>query len=437
MRRISLYSLALTCLFGSAAFAQTTSYVLVPLIAPGVMQTKVELARTDLALKDVQATYVGPGQSGLDVTASTLKAYVGPSTAKGSPLLNISSVLPPGGIGGGMVVLEPEAGLQAMEVSFEVEEGPSRTAWKLPLLSASDFFAAKSTVYVLNLVKATDAASTLQIFNAGTLAATCSAAVLRPKGSIINQRVGLTVPAVGVLLVSDILSKVPSASASGINVAVSCDQPFYALGSYPATNRWNSAVQYPVAKLRGPLTAVTLYNMPGRFFHATQNNGLFELPLNLDPNVAYRSVTFDFEADIANPRGDVFFEALLGFSRKGGRRFGKTLFFGNFYKVSQDKMVIDEGTPFIETDVKRNFPLVQGRTYHWIVTVDNDLQSIHYVVNEGGSNVADIYTGLYNNFDPVDGNMPVFDIGLGGVADNAYFPPAGWTFSNLSIVATH
>ena len=178
--------------------------------------------------------------------------------------------------------------------------------------------------------------------------------------------------------------------------------------------------------------------MPGRFFHATQSNGLLNLPLNLDPNIAYRSVSFDFDATIALPKGQVFFEALLGFSRHGGRRFGKTLFFGNFYKYSEDKMVIDEGSPYIETDVKRSFPLVEGHKYHWTVTCDNALQSIHYVINnEDGTNLTDIYTGLYNNFNVVQGNLPTFDLGLPGVADNAYFPPIGWSFSNLSIVVTH
>jgi len=433
VKRLPLYVLALSTLAATAAQAQTLSFVLVPTITPGVTAVKVEMLRSDLTLVDVQVTYVGDGQSAIDKSATTLKAYVGPSTSRPNPLLDLTPVVP----SGGMVMLSPVAGLSPVEVSFEVEESPSRTAWKLPLLAESDFFPANSTIYVLNLVKAADAASNLQLFNIGQLAATCSVKVLRPKGSVVDERDGITVPAVGVTGISDILRKV-STIASGINAAVTCDQPFYALGAYPATNRWNSAVEYPVTELPGAQTAVTLYSSPGRFFHATQGNGLMEFPLNLDPNTAYRTMTMSFDADIALPRGQVFFEALLGFSRKGGRRFGKTLFFGNFYKYSENKMVIDEGSPFIETDVKRTFPLVQGHTYHWTVTCDNTLQSTHYVItNEDGTNVTDIYTGLYNNFNVVNGNLPTIDLGLGGVADNAYFPPVGWTFSNLSIVVTH
>src|ERR1700694_1313350 len=142
------------------------------------------MGRTDLSLQDVVATYVGDGKSALDQTPTNLKGYVGPSTSKGNPLLALTPIVPTGG----MVVITPVPGLTAVEVSFEVEQNPVRTAWKLPLLTADQFFPAKSTIYVLNLVKNTDAASTLQIFNVGTTAATCKVKVLRPKGTLVEER---------------------------------------------------------------------------------------------------------------------------------------------------------------------------------------------------------------------------------------------------------
>jgi len=96
-------------------------------------------------------------------------------------------------------MLAPVAGLDLVEVSLEVEQGPIRTAWKLPLLTADQFYRAGSTIYVQNLIKATDAASGLQIFNAGNLPATCKVTVLRPKGTPIEERTGITVPAQGVV----------------------------------------------------------------------------------------------------------------------------------------------------------------------------------------------------------------------------------------------
>jgi hypothetical protein len=70
------------------------------------------------------------------------------------------------------------------------------------------------------------------------------------------------------------------------------------------------------------------------------------------------------------------------------------------------------------------------------ITLSNDQQSLHYVItNPDGSAVMDLLGGLYNSFNVVNGKSPIIQFGLDGVADNAYFPPYGWRFSNLKIVA--
>jgi hypothetical protein len=435
MRRLPLCLLVFASLFHSTARAQTTSYVLIPTVTPGVTQIKVEMLRSDLTLKGVEATYVAEGASGLDVAPTAMQVYVGPSTSKANPLLNLTPIAP----SGGMVLLDPVPGLDTVEVSFELEQSPVRTAWKLPLLSSSDFFAPGSTIYVLNLVKNPDAASNLQLFNAGTLAATCKVQVLRPKGSLIEERDGITVPAVGVIRISDILAKVGSAAASGITAAVTCDSPFYALGAYPATNRWESRVEYPITEAPAAQTksAVTLDNRPGNFFRVALGSSDLHIPLALDPGVEYHTLSIDFDVAVVDPRSFVVFRNVIGMFRSGGRRFGKTLFFGSFENFGKSKFVIDLGTPFIETTLKRNFPLRGGHSYHFSITLDNDQRSLHYLItNASGGVVMDVLGGLYNNFDVVNGNAPIIEMGLGGVADNAYFPPYGWRFSNLDIVAT-
>src|SRR5262249_34146513 len=126
MKRAPLYLLALATLFGGAARAQSVSYVLVPTITPGVTKTNVELLRSDLSLGNLVAKFVAEGQPGRDATGTTLKAYVGPSTSRVNPLLDLSSIV----TSGGMVMLQPVAGLDLVEVSFEIEQAPIRTAWK-------------------------------------------------------------------------------------------------------------------------------------------------------------------------------------------------------------------------------------------------------------------------------------------------------------------
>ncbi len=437
MRRVPVYLLALSLLGSGIARAQspTTYYVLIPTIVPGVTETKVEMGRTNLTLSNVEATYVPEGTSGLDAAPHTLQVYVGPSTSKPNPLLELNTIAN----SGGMVILNPVPGLTAVEVSFEVEESPIKTAWKLPLLQAGDFYAAGSTAYVLNLVRETDASSGLQIFNIGPTEASCTVDVLRPKGTIIEQRTGITVPAVGVIRIADILRKVAMVPSTGITAAVSCDMPFYAMGAYPAANRDHTQVEYPVPALPGPTTPVVLENRPGVFLNATSlGNANILIPLTLDPATRYHTMTINFDGAVAAPESFLVFWNIAGLFRKGGRRFDKTLFFGNFYNYDKQKYVADVGSPFIETTIKYVFPLTPAHRYHWSITLNNDQQSTHYVITDSaGHALMDTLVGLYNPIaSDADGDMPTLQVGLNGIADNAYFPPVGWRFSNLNVTVT-
>jgi hypothetical protein len=434
MKRVPLYLFALSLLAASTARAQKVSYVLVPTITSGVTVTKVELARTDLSLSNVQATFIREGTSGLGATPKTLKAYIGPSTSRTSPLVDLTPVV----TGGGMVVLQPTPGLDAVEVSFEIEQSPIRTAWKLPMLAASDFFNAGATVYVQNLVKNVDASARLQIFNPGIKPAICKVTVLRPRGTALDERTGIAVPAVGSVVIADILKQVATGTAAGINAAVTCDQPFYPMASLPATNRWESRVEFPTTQAPGGArTNVTVENRKGEFLRVTKSNSFLNIPLSLDPSTTYHSLAIDFDLTTADPPDFVVFRNVVGLFRTGGRRFGKTLYFGSFENFDKGKYVIDFGSPYIETTVKRPINLSGRGNYHFSITLDNDQKSLHYVITNLNKTVLymDVLGGLYNPISAVGGNLPTIQFGLPGVADNAYFPPYGWHFSNLSIVA--
>jgi hypothetical protein len=382
----------------------------------------------------VQATFIADGKSGLGASPKTLKAYIGPSTSRVNPLVDLTPVL----TSGGMVVLTPTPGLDAVEVSMEIEQSPVRTGWKLPLLSINDFFNAGATVYVQNLAKNTDATNSLQIFNPGLKPANCKVTVLRPRGTALDERTGITVPPIGVIAIPDILRKVGTATAANVNAAVTCDQTFYALGALPAADRWESRVQYPTTQVPGAKTAVTLENRPGEFFRVTRNNSVLNLPLALSPTTAYHSLAIEFDVAVANPPDFVVFRNVAGLFRTGGRRFNKTLYFGSFENFDKSKYVIDLGTPFIETTLKRPLALAGGHSYHFSITLDNDQQSLHYLITNVARTavVMDVLGGLYNPIASLGDNLPILQFGLPGVGDNAYFPPYGWRFSNLSIVAT-
>jgi hypothetical protein len=228
---------------------------------------------------------------------------------------------------------------------------------------------------------------------------------------------------------------------------VSCDQPFYALGALPDPNRTKSRVYYPANAFPTAGTLSTLVNMPGLFLNVVEGNS-FErvpIPLELAPDGTgngprYRSITIDFDVKTADPTGFTVIRNITGLLRNGGRRFGKTLFFGNFDRLDAGggpKMIVDLGTPYIETTVKRFLDLSGPAHFlHFHIELNADQKLISYqIFNNNNAAIFNLSSGLFNDdLNAVGADVPILEFGLPGVADDAYFPPFGWRFSSLKIV---
>jgi hypothetical protein len=426
------------CLTGSAALAdENTVYVPMPNLGDGNIHAYAELFRVNNARKKVAVTFVPDGQSGVGREATNINVFIGPSTKTASPLIAFNHLAP----GGGLVTLDPEDGLDVIETSLEIEKSPHNTAWELPVLFEDDFFAGGTSGYVRGLEKRGTLASTLQIFNRGNNPATCSATVLRPKGTPIEVRSGLVVPALGSLKVADILRAVAAPNAKGINVAVSCSHPFYALGSFAAPVRRDVRVHFPTAEAPvDDAVEVQIEHRPGTFLAVKKGASFLRIPLeDLEQDVRYRRMHIEFVVRTADPREFFVIRNLVGMFRKGGRRFNKTLMFGSFDRVAVGKVWLDVGTPFIETTLKREAVLQSGRFYHFSIDLDVEKRSMNYLVrNNDGGTVFEFQSGLYTeDIGRVAGEVPNLEFGLPFVADGAYYPPYLWSFRDLKVTATH
>ncbi len=437
MQRPFVFLSSCLALLAAPALAEVR-YVPVPFVGAGSIRIVTEYGRTDLTVKKVNVTRIPEGAAGATVTPSRQQVYIGPSTSTKFPLLDITPQVP------GLIVLDAENGLTSNEVSMELGKAPSNSGWELPLLGPSNLFLSGTTAYVQNLTKTADFASNLSLYNLGTVTATCSVKVLRPKGSQLDSRSGLRVPAIGALRIDDVLRL--SAVGGGIVAAVTCDQPFYALGALPDTNRTRSRIYYPANALPTAGTTTTLVDMPGLFLHVVEGNS-FErvpIPLQLAPGGTgngprYRSLTIDFDAKTADPTGFTVIRNITGLLRNGGRRFGKTLFFGNFDRLDAGggpKMIVDLGTPYIETTIKRFLDLSGPRALHFHIELNADQKLITYqIFNSNNAAIFNVSSGLFNDdLNAVGAEVPMLEFGLPGVADQAYFPPFGWRFSSLKVV---
>ena len=419
-------------------------FVRVPYLG-GNFEFRTEFQRQDLNKSDVAFTYVADGKSGLGLPSLNFTVLPGPSTSMQHPLLTDNYgrdfhrppdrsdpkwYLP----GSGLVIMEGEQGLLGIETGVEIGADPT-TAWELPMLTADDAFKAGDTAYVLNLMKTGDVKSQLSIFNLSGTPALCSTRLLAPKGWLIEQRTGIAVPSIGGVRLADILSKVAANSSAGMSVAVTCDHPFYPIGSYPAPAIADIRVHFPSPD--PPTTGVKQTLVAGASFKVTFDNSVKTWDLPLEVNTRYRSLVIDFDVVAAEPANEVFYRGLIGMWRsEPGQRFGKTLYFGVNERFDRSKLLIDLGTPYIEIMIKKGkATFVKGRTYHFHIEANSDQKLLRQIVtNSDGSVLADMRSGLFNDdLMNRNGNTITVGIGLAGVADGAYSPPFGWKFLNITM----
>jgi len=404
-----------------------------------------EFVRQDLNKDKVDFTFVADGQSGLGQPSKTYFVLPGPSTSTTHPLLTDNRGRdyhrPPDRSdpkwflsGSGLVIMEGEPGLLGVESAVLIGSDPT-SGWELPMLTADDAFKAGGTAYVLNLMKQGAVNSQLSIYNLDRGAALCTTTLSSPKGRVLDVRTNIAVPALGDVRLADILGKVAAASVAGMSVAVSCDHPFYALGSNPAPSLADIRVLYPSSE--PPTTGVRENFVSKQNFRVTRLDSVrtFELPLQV--NKRYRSITIDFDATTFEPINGAYYRGLVGMWRpQPGQRFGKTLYFGVNERYNRSKLLIDLGTPYIEVLTKKdNAGLLNKHTYHFHIEVNADQELFRQVVtNPGGGVVADIRSGLFNSdLMNQNGNTVIVGFGLPGIGDGAYSPPYFWSFNNITI----
>jgi len=445
MKKLHTWCALAVAVLGASQAEAVRFYVPVPYLG-GNFVFETEFLRSDLGKDKVAYTFVGENKSGLGLASTTYRVLPGPSTNTFHPLLTDNYTRdfrrPPDRSdpkyfvpGSGMMMLEGEQGLLGIETAVMIGGDPA-TAWEIPMVSDDDAFTPGDTVYVLGLLKDATTSSQLSVFNLHGAPTTCTAKLLSPTGTVLDTRAAFTVPSLGAVRLADIMKTVTAATASGLNASVTCDAPFYAMGSFPAKSIGDIKVLFPSTDPPTAGTAVTLAADPTGF-KATKSNSVKYYNLPLEDGTRYRSITIDFDVVAAWPSNDAFYRGLLGMWRQEpGQRFGKTLFFGVNERFDRGKLLVDLGTPYIEVMIKEaKAAFVGQKTYHFSIEVNSDKQSFHQrVTTASGALLVDQQSGLYNS-DLVkkNGNTLIVGMGLPGIGDGAYSPPYGWKFFNVSI----
>ena len=338
--------------------------------------------------------------------------------------------------GVGMLKLVGATGIQVRSSSMFLTLGSNSVNWALPVLSEVDWFTGGETAYMKGLAKNSAGASNIEIINFSSAASTCQVQLVKPKGGALGVARSFDLRPISHLVVKDALNGfLETPVAANVRAEVSCNKEFYAYATYlePASLA-SFRMLYPLSAPSVADTETLTINRPGTFFSPSEGKSSLDVVLPLVPDRAYRKITIDYDVNIRD--FTPLFTGVLGMYHPGGPRFGKTLYFGTFIRGLRARTLVDQGSPVIEPALKFATGWKEGATHHVAMVYDTEAGMLRFQASRDGKILAD-YTGAVYNYDLADRGSPVrLTFGLQGIADNAYFPPVGWKFSNLRIVIT-
>jgi hypothetical protein len=337
--------------------------------------------------------------------------------------------------GTGMLRLDGDGGIEVRTGVLFLERGNDTLTWAMPVLSEANWYQPGETAFLQNLSRSASGHANIEIMNFAPAAAVCQVTLLRPKGSPLAPAETVALLPVSHRIVEDPFDAVLSVpSAAGLRAQVTCNQPFYAYGTFVGADARTFRMLYaldgpPVA----PVETVSL-DRPGVFFAPAPGRSALDLALPLVPGRGYRAATIDFDVRIS--KFTTHFTGLLGMFHTGGARFNKTLYFGSFVRGLRSRTLVDQGSAVVEPALKFGTGWKEGATHHVKIVYDTESAIVRMQVTRNDAVIADV-TGSAFNLDLADRGNPVrLAFGLPGVADGAYWPPNGWKFSNLQVRVT-
>ncbi|HEX2224754.1 MAG TPA: hypothetical protein VHN15_11170 [Thermoanaerobaculia bacterium] len=156
----------------------------------------------------------------------------------------------------------------------------------------------------------------------------------------------------------------------------------------------------------------------------------FELPLA--NNVAYRNVRVEVDVHM-NRWTTPLFHNVMSLRRSGRTRNERVLYGGVIIRGDNRKTVLDLGR---EQQVKSVGSWAPGTTYRLVLEANVPARRVTLSVYDG-ENLVQQMGGRLTSRDirSLPGKRVKVDFSSPGVGDHAYFPPNGWTFSNLKVTA--
>ncbi|HLX10950.1 MAG TPA: hypothetical protein VKY89_24095 [Thermoanaerobaculia bacterium] len=438
-----LGALALAALLPAPALA---GIVFVPLasqlsIGGASYTTKVWVSNPDQTTHHFVTMFIPQGVDGTSLQSPSGSINVAPSATT-----VLDGVAPAGQSG----LLEVSGGPQlVVGASLEVTDanGNLLGAAAIPAISQANALAAGGFVELQGLQRNTGGMLTdFSLVNLDGAAAQCTVAAFATTGPALAAPTTLSMSPLSRRDFADVLAILGSETIADARIVATCDHTFFAfatvyqpggagfqfVGPSPAlTGTLGPGI--PTGSGGGPGTApgTVTFTAPGIFLNATNADSEADFNMPVPTGVPFKRATFDWDMRIGTfPTG--LFTGVMAFRRPNSSRALREPFCAVQIVNRNSKTLLDLGleTAFVRT----TGPWKQNSAYHLELTYDLTVNQCSLAVSVGGSVIYTI-AGPAQWFDMSANNNPLqVAFGQTGIGDGAYYPPIGWSFSNLSVV---
>jgi len=393
-------------------------------------QTKVWVTNPGTVARTVGVRFI---EQGIDGTKSAGKA-TNVGVAPGATVV-LTNLAPAGKSGmlelNGASQLVVEARVQALSPGGDVLSSAD-----VPAAAVANAIAAKATAYLQGIERtARGTISDFGVLNLSRSSAQCSIKTLRADARQIGSTAIITLLPLSVRTFADVLSILGQGFLTDVHIEVSCDQQFYPYALVYKVGGPETGFVAPSNSLDGDLvpaggggtTGDFVFTKAGTFLHAVPGNSAVEYPLPLPSGVKYSQAIIELDLFVGKfPDG--LFAGVFAM-----RRQDRTLYYGMIIRGDRQKTILDMG---LTDDVVTggNGTWDENTNYHLKFLYDTAGRNLTLTVTKAGTVVQNLSSGHINHFDlSNNGKAVTLDFGQDGIADGAYFPPIGWSFSNLQV----
>jgi hypothetical protein len=336
------------------------------------------------------------------------------------------------------------------------DNGALLSSANVPVVSLANAAPAKGVLDLQGLERTGPGAVTdFILLNLSRQAAQCTISAFRANGTQINQTALVSVLPLSQRSFNDALATLGQGQITDTHFQVSCDQQFFAYAMAFRVGGPETNYISPSTGLTGDLvagsgsgggggdggggggnTGAVVYDVPGTFLAARQGNSYAGYDLPAKDGVHYQRAVIEFDMHISNFDPVLLFTGVTSFRRPNANRNLRVVYYAIQIVNRNAKTTLDLGVD--DVLVKTEGPWKPNGTYHVRMTYDIPSQTAQLEALQGGKVIYRI-AGPAQHLDlsAQGSDHPLrVDFGQTGIADGAYVPPYGWSFSNLHAVLT-